>query len=78
MTMKMRLKMKNRPQQYNINRPRPRHGPKYTKYKMCLSIMVICFKQRLSDISSSIHEKVNKKALLIKKHVKWQEAQFVG
>ena len=44
------------------NRPRPRHGPKYTIYKMCLSIiMVICIKQHLGNIWSW------KKALLIKK-----------
>ena len=34
MTMKMRLKMKNRSSRYDINRPKPRHGHKYTKYKM--------------------------------------------
>ena len=28
----MRLKMKNRSHIYGINRPRPRHGHKYTKY----------------------------------------------
>ena len=26
--------MKNRSQRYDINRPRPRHGLKYTKYKL--------------------------------------------
>ena len=41
--MKMRLKMKNRSYRYNINKPRPGHDQKYTKYKMSLSIMkVIC------------------------------------
>ena len=46
MAMEMRLKMKNRSQRYNIYRRRPRHGHKYTKYKVCLSIMmVICIKQ---------------------------------
>ena len=55
----MRLKMKNRSNRYDINRPRPRHGHKYTKYKMCLYIMiVICIKQHLSNIGSSIHEKI--------------------
>ena len=45
MTMKARLKMKNRLHRYDINRPRPRHGDKYTKYKMCLTTrMVICIK----------------------------------
>ena len=37
------LKIKNGSQRYHINWPRPRHGHKHTKYKMCLSIMmVIC------------------------------------
>ena len=34
MTMKMRLKMRNRSHIYNINGPRPRYGHKYTKYKI--------------------------------------------
>ena len=51
MTMKMRLKMKNRLPRYDINRPTTRHGHKYTKYKMRLSIMmVICIKQHQSNI----------------------------
>ena len=51
MTVKMRLKMKHRSHKYDINRTRPRHGHKYTKYKMCLSIMmVICIKQHLGNI----------------------------
>ena len=46
--VKMRLNLKNRPHRYDINTPRPRHGHKYTKHKMCLSIMmVICIKQHL-------------------------------
>ena len=44
---------------YGINRLRTRHGHKYTKYKLCLSMMtVICIKQYLSNIWSSIHEQV--------------------
>ena len=47
----MKLKMKNRSQRNHMNRVRPRHGHKYTKYKICLSIvMVICIKQHLSSI----------------------------
>ena len=43
--------MKNRLHRYDINRPRPRNRHKYTKYKMCLSIMMaICIKQHLSNI----------------------------
>ena len=50
MAMNMRLNMKNKSQIYDLNRRRPRHGHKYTKYKMCLSIMMfICIKQHLSN-----------------------------
>ena len=63
----MKLKMKNRSHRYDINGPRLRHWHNYTKYKMCLSVMmVICVKQHLSNIWSSIHEKV-------KKHWGWVE-----
>ena len=59
MTIKMRMKMKNKSHRYDINRPRPRHEHKYTKYKICLVIMmVICIKQHLRNISSSIHTTV--------------------
>ena len=35
--------MKNGSQIYDINRPEPRHGHKYSKYKMRINIiMVIC------------------------------------
>ena len=37
----MSLKMKNRSHRYDINRPIPRHGHTYTKYEMCLSIMMV-------------------------------------
>ena len=38
MVMKMRLEIKIISQRYDTNRPRPGHEPKYTKYKMCLSM----------------------------------------
>ena len=57
MTMKMRLKIKIRSHRYDINRPRPRHEHKYTKYKMCLNmVMATCIKQHVSSIWSSFHE----------------------
>ena len=47
----MRLKIKNTSHRYCINRRRPRHGHKYTKYKTSLSIMLVIYlKQHLSDI----------------------------
>ena len=58
---------------YDMNRPRSRREQKY-KYKNCLSMIFICTKQLLSNIWSSIHEKLKqhwdwfeKKALHIKK-----------
>ena len=48
MTIKTRLETKSRSHIYDITRPRPRHGHKYTKYEMYLDvIMVICIKQHL-------------------------------
>ena len=59
MAMIIRLKMKSIIQRYGINRPGPRHGHKCTNYQMCLSIRtVITIKQHLSNIWSSIYEKV--------------------
>ena len=47
----MRLKMENRSSRYDLNRPRPRRGHKYAKYKIYLDIMIaICIKQHLSKI----------------------------
>ena len=47
----MKLKMKIKSKRYGLNRPRPRHGHKYTNYKTCLSIIkVICIKQHVSNI----------------------------
>ena len=47
--MKIRVKMNNRSHRYYMTITRLRHGCNYTKYKKCLSIMmVICNKQHLS------------------------------
>ena len=55
----MKIKMKNRAHRYDINRPRSSHAHIYNKYKKCLTIMMlICIKQHLSNIWSSVHEKV--------------------
>ena len=43
--MKMKRKKKNKSDIYGINRPKSRHESKYSKYKTCLSkMMVICIK----------------------------------
>ena len=67
--MKMRLKIKNRSRRYS-NRTRPSHEHKYTKYKMCLSVMMVMYnKKHLSNIWSWIHEK-------IKQHLDWFEKKL--
>ena len=58
--MKMKMKMKNTLQRYDINRPRSRHGHKYSNYKKFFSICIIiiiyyyryiiCMKQQLQNI----------------------------
>ena len=48
-----------RSHKYYIIRPRSVHGHKFSNYKKCLGMMMlICIKQHLSKICSSIHEKV--------------------
>ena len=74
--MKMRMKMINRSHRYDIHRTRPRRGYKCTKYKMCLSMMMVrCNKQHLSNIWRWIHKKkpttMNKQTK--KKHWGWVE-----
>ena len=55
----MKLKIKNRSHRCEINKPRSRHGHKYSESKKCLSMMMLIYiKQHLSNIWSSIYEKV--------------------
>ena len=61
--MKMQMKMKNRSYKYNINRP----NLDIVNIKKCLNIMLlICIKQHLKIMWSSIHEKV-------RQHWRWIE-----
>ena len=44
---------------HDIDRLRPKHGYKYIKFEICLSMMmVMCNKKHPTIIWSSIHEKV--------------------
>ena len=78
MTMKMGLK-KNRSHKYDINRPRPRHWHEYTKYKMCLNLMMnICIKQHLTNIWNSIQEKIKQHwGWVGKKGCLWKKAACI-
>ena len=58
MKMKIRLKIKNRSHRYDINRPHSRMDINILNIK-CINVMVAtCAKQHLSNVWSSIHEKV--------------------
>ena len=61
------MKMKSISHRHDMNRPRSRNEQKYSKYKKCLHMMMLKYvKQHLSNIWSSIHEKV-------KQHWSWAE-----
>ena len=50
----MRLEIKNRLHRYYVNRPKPRHGYKQTKCKMCISLMMVIFQaQFMRKLSNS-------------------------
>ena len=71
----MMMKMKNRSYRHDINRPRSRHGHKYNKYKKRLSMMMLlCVKQHLSNIWSSIHEKVKQHRDWVEKSVAYKKS----
>ena len=62
-----KTKMEIDSRKYETNRHRCRHGHKYSKHMNCLSMMIlICIKQHLSNIWSSVHKNV-------KQHSGWVE-----
>ena len=68
MSAKMKMGIKNRSHRYDINRLTSSHGHKYRKDKNYLSMMMIlCIKQQLSKVWSSIHEKVKQHWGLVEK-----------
>ena len=71
----MEIKMENIANRYEINRSRSWHGHKFSKYEQCLTIiMLICIKQHLSNIWSSIHEKVKQHWGWVEKSVTYKKA----
>ena len=60
---------------YDINRPWSRHGHKYNEYQKCLNMMMLIrTKQHLSNIWSSIHEKVKQHWGWVEKSVAYKKA----
>ena len=65
--MKMEMRMKNRSHRHNVKRPGPWHGHRYSKSRKCLGMMMLVWiQQQLSNIRSTVHEKV-------KQHWGWVE-----
>ena len=58
--MKMRLKVKNRLLGYDINKPRPKHGHKYTKYNICHNTLMLIYIS--SNILATIKARFMKKS----------------
>ena len=58
--MKMRLKIKNRLFGYDINKPRPKHGHKYTKYNICHNTLMLIYIS--SNILATIKARFMKKS----------------
>ena len=66
----MKIEMKNRSHRCNIKKYKFRHEHIYSKYKKCLSMMkILCIKQHLSSIWTSIHKKVKQHRGWVKKRV---------
>ena len=71
------MKMKKRLDRYDINRPKSRYGNKYSKYKKCLSMMMLlCIKENLSNIWSWIYEKVKNTEAELKKSIAYKKKVY--
>ena len=79
MKKKMKMKKKTTTRRHGISKPKSRHGHKYSKYKKCLNMMMlICIKQRLSSIWSSIHKKVKQHWSWVEKRVADKKSVYNG
>ena len=72
-----KIKKKNVSHWYVLNRPLSKHGLKYSRYKTCLSMIVlICNQQHLSNIWSSIHEKLKQHWGWVKKSIAYKKIVY--
>ena len=77
----IKMKMKMRSHRYDINRPRSRHEQKYSKYKKCLMMMLICIEKYLSDAQltwRSIQEKIKQRWGFVEKKCCLQKNRVLG
>ena len=73
--MKMKIKMKNRSHRHDINRPSSRRAHKYSKYKKCLTMMMLIYiKQHQSNIFQvQFKKKLSKTEAELKKSVAYKK-----
>ena len=77
MYWKWSSKWKNGLHRYDINRTKQTHGHKHTKYKICLSIMmVMCNKQHLSNIWSWSLKKLRSTQADLKKSIAYKKSVY--
>ena len=73
----MKMKIKNRSHRYYINRPRSRHGQEYSKYKKCLSMMMLIYiKQHVRNIEAQFMEKLSNTEAELKKSVVYKKSVY--
>lgn len=73
--MKIRMKMKNKPYKYDINRPSSRNENKYSKYKtyLTLKMLLICTEQLLSNT----WKRIEKSIIYVKNRLLHRDLQFI-
>ena len=70
----MEMETKNRPCRHNTIRPRFRHRHKYTKYKKCLSMMMlICIKQHLATFEAQFLKMLSSAEAELKKNFAYKK-----
>ena len=72
--IKIKTKLKNRSHRYDINSHRSRHGHECSKYKKCLTmVMLVCIKQHLSNIEAQFMVKLSNTEAELKKSVVYKK-----
>ena len=77
--MKMKIKIKNRSHRHDINRPSSRRAHKYSKYKKCLTMMMLIYiKQHQSNIFQvQFKKKLSNTEAELKKSVAYKKSVYL-
>ena len=70
----MKMEMINKLHRYDINRPRHRHGHKYSEYKKCLNMMMLKFtKQHQATLEAQFMKTSSNTEAELKKSVAYKK-----